>query len=149
MSIHSVQMAVTLMGNAAAGWSLKAYVVCIILTAVALRLLTNRFKRGLRDIPGPTVAKYTRLWKLHSVWKGDHQNAAIDLHRKYGALVRIGPKHVSVSDTDAIQVIYGLNKGFTKVCVDSPKKKYGEYRLTSTRRAFILSSVYHGTRNPK
>ncbi|KAJ5777243.1 pisatin demethylase [Penicillium odoratum] len=125
------------MGNAAAGYSLKAYVVCIILAAVALRLLTNRFKRGLRDIPGPTVAKYTRLWKLHSVWKGDHQNAAVDLHRKYGALVRIGPKHVSVSDPDAIQVIYGLNKGFTKTgfypiqCISWKKKP--QMNLFSTR----------------
>jgi hypothetical protein len=49
------------------------------------------------------------------VWKGDHHNTAIDLHRKYGPLVRIGPKHISVGDSSAIPIIYGLNKGFTKV----------------------------------
>lgn len=111
-----------MVGNTAAGYSWKTYVVCILLAAVALHLLRNRFKRGLRDIPGPTAAKYTRLWKLHSVWKGDHHNTAIDLHRKYGSLVRIGPKHVSVGDPDAIPVIYGLNKGFTKVRASSGKK---------------------------
>lgn len=115
-------MAVTVMGNTAVGHPWKTYVVCIFLAAVALHLLKNRFKRGLRDIPGPTAAKYTRLWKLHSVWKGDHHNTAIDLHRKHGSLVRIGPKHVSVGDPDAIPVIYGLNKGFTKVRVGSWKK---------------------------
>lgn len=98
---------------------LKIYAVCIILAAFILRLLSNRYKRGLQDIPGPTVAKYTRLWKLYNVWKGDHQNTAIDLHRKHGSLVRIGPKHVSVGDPSAIPVIYGLNKGFTKVRVCS------------------------------
>ncbi|KAJ5946669.1 hypothetical protein N7454_003508 [Penicillium verhagenii] len=90
------------------------YAACVVLVAFALRLLTNRYKSGLSDIPGPTLAKYSRLWKLHSVWKGDHQHAAIDLHREHGALVRIGPNHVSVSDPSAISVIYGLNKGFTK-----------------------------------
>lgn len=87
----------------------------LILTFIAIRLLSNRYKHGLRDIPGPFVAKYSRLWKLYSVWKGNHQDIAIDLHHKYGSLVRIGPKHISVGHPDAIPVIYGLNKGFTKV----------------------------------
>jgi len=141
-------MAVTLMEKAAVGYSFKTYIVCVVLAAVALHLLTNRFRRGLGDIPGPTLAKWTKLWRVHNVWKGDHQTTAIDLHRKHGKLVRIGPNHVSVNDPDAIQVIYGLNKGFTKVRVDLSRKVLG-YRLTSTRRAFILSSVYHGRRNPK
>jgi hypothetical protein len=87
----------------------------LILASIAIRLLSNRYKHGLRDIPGPFVAKYSRLWKLHSVWKGNHQDVAIDLHRRYGPLVRIGPKHISVGDPEAIPVIYGLNNGFTKV----------------------------------
>ncbi|KGO49055.1 Cytochrome P450, E-class, group I [Penicillium expansum] len=96
---------------------MKTYVVFFVLIAFVLRLLTNRFKRGLRDIPGPTIAKWTRLWKLHSVWKGDHHTTAIDLHRKHGYLVRIGPNHVSVSDPTAVPIIYGLNKGFTKTAL--------------------------------
>lgn len=105
------------MEEAAISYSLKTYVVGIILTAFALRLLMNRYKHGLQDIPGPRIAKYTGLWKLHNVWKGDHHNTAIDLHQKHGNLVRIGPRHVSVGDPSAIPVIYGLNKGFTKVCI--------------------------------
>lgn len=89
--------------------------ILVILAIVTIRLITNRYKRGLRDIPGPLLAKYTRLWKLHSVWKGDHHHTAIDLHKRYGALVRIGPNHISVGDPNAIPIIYGLNKGFTKV----------------------------------
>lgn len=92
-----------------------AYVCYGVLAVVAVRLLANRFKSGLRSIPGPSLAKFTRLWKLHSVWKGDHHVTAIELHRKYGPLVRIGPKHISVGDADAIPIIYGLNSGFTKV----------------------------------
>lgn len=36
------------------------------------------------------------------------------LHHKYGPLVRVGPNHVSVSDPEAVKVIYGINTGFTK-----------------------------------
>lgn len=103
------------MGLIAIYYSLKPYIALIFLGLVVLRLATNRLKAGVRDIPGPAAAKFSRLWKLHSVWKGDHHNTAIDLHRKYGPLVRIGPRHVSVGDPSAIPVIYGLNSGFTKV----------------------------------
>ncbi|KAL4871072.1 cytochrome P450 [Aspergillus spectabilis] len=41
--------------------------------------------------------------------------AFLDLHRRLGPLVRIRPRHVSVGDPMAIPVIYGLNKGFTKI----------------------------------
>jgi hypothetical protein len=49
------------------------------------------------------------------VWKGDNHHTEINLHRQYGPLVRIGPRHISVSDPKAIPIIYGINKGFTKV----------------------------------
>ncbi|KAJ5348201.1 Cytochrome P450 E-class group I [Penicillium brevicompactum] len=97
-----------------AKYSLSTYAVYMLLGAIILRLLTNRYKRVLRDIPGPVLARYSRLWKLYSVWKGDHHHVEIDLHRKHGSLVRIGPNHISVSDPSAIPLIYGLNKGFTK-----------------------------------
>ncbi|KAJ6004050.1 hypothetical protein N7522_005695 [Penicillium canescens] len=119
--------------------SLKLYSAYVILAVLLLRLLTNRYKRGLRDIPGPTLAKYSRLWKLHSVWKGDHHLTDIDLHRKHGPLVRIGPNHISVGDPNAIPIIYGLNKGFTK-SISWNKKP--QMNLFSTR-----DEIYH--RNQK
>ncbi|GIJ87091.1 hypothetical protein Asppvi_005994 [Aspergillus pseudoviridinutans] len=117
--------------------SFKAYAAYLVIAVVVLRLITNRFCRGLAGIPGPAIAKWTRLWKLHSVWKGDHHNTAIDLHRKHGPLVRIGPKHISVGDPSAIPIIYGLNKGFTKTgfypiqCISWNKKP--QMNLFSTR----------------
>ncbi|RHZ65482.1 cytochrome P450 [Aspergillus thermomutatus] len=117
--------------------SLKAYAAYLVIAVLVLRLITNRFRRGLAGIPGPAIAKWTRLWKLHSVWKGDHHNTAIDLHRKHGPLVRIGPKHISVGDPNAIPIIYGLNKGFTKTgfypiqCISWNKKP--QMNLFSTR----------------
>ncbi|CAK7240637.1 MAG: hypothetical protein STHCBS139747_002083 [Sporothrix thermara] len=38
----------------------------------------------------------------------------IDLHEKYGNIVRLGPRSVSVADPDAAKIIYALNAGFVK-----------------------------------
>ncbi|KAL6232759.1 hypothetical protein BDW75DRAFT_242661 [Aspergillus navahoensis] len=108
-----------------------------ILALLILRLLWRRFGSSLRGIPGPVLAKCTRLWKLHSAWEGDHHLTEINLHRQHGPLVRIGPRHVSVADPKAIPVIYGLNKGFTKTgfypiqCISWNKRP--QMNLFSTR----------------
>ncbi|KAE8381687.1 cytochrome P450 [Aspergillus bertholletiae] len=89
-----------------------AHIVGLIAVLVVIRLITNKLR--LSGIPGPVLAGYTGLWKLYNVLAGDRQYTEINLHRKYGPLVRIGPRHISVSDPKAISVIYGVNKGFTK-----------------------------------
>lgn len=78
-----------------------------------------RFRPGLRNIPGPVVASLTNWWRLYDVLQGSHQQTLIDLHRKYASdLVRIGPNAVSVADPEAVKIIYGLNKGFTKASLE-------------------------------
>src|SRR3954453_23572090 len=94
---------------------LKTYFIPVLFGVVVIHLLYNKFRPGLRGIPGPVLAAYTRLWRLYDVWKGDAHHTAINLHRKYGPLVRIGPNHVSVSDPKEISNIYGLKTGYTKV----------------------------------
>lgn len=94
---------------------LKTNVPLLLLVVILANLLYNRFRPGLRHIPGPELAKYTRLWRLYNVFKGNAHITAIGLHRKHGSLVRIGPNHVSVGDPKEIQKIYGLKTGFTKV----------------------------------
>ncbi|KAB8230873.1 cytochrome P450 [Aspergillus alliaceus] len=93
-------------------FDIKIATLLLITGLILVRLITNRFR--LSGIPGPSLAAYTRLWKLYDVWKGDNHHTEINLHRKYGPLVRIGPRHISVSDPKAIPIIYGFNKGFNK-----------------------------------
>ncbi|KAI8962619.1 cytochrome P450 [Daldinia sp. FL1419] len=81
---------------------------------IVLRLLWNKSRKDLRDIPGPTFAAYTGFWRWFDVRTGQSHKHAIKLHRQYGPLVRIGPKHVSVSDPCEINHIYGLKSKYTK-----------------------------------
>lgn len=80
-------------------------------------LCYNKYRSGLSSIPGPTLAAYTKLWRLHNVWKGSAHLDAIALHKKHGNLVRIAPNHVSVADPKWIPVFYGSKEDYTKVGV--------------------------------
>lgn len=83
---------------------------------VILKLIQNKLRAGLLSLPGPTIAAYTNSWRVYSVWKGNAHLDAIELHKKYGKLVRVGPNHVSISDPEYIPTIYGMKEDFTKVC---------------------------------
>ncbi|KAI1801715.1 cytochrome P450 [Daldinia bambusicola] len=89
-------------------------IASLLVIGIASRLLYNRFRKDLRDIPGPTAAAYTGLWRLLDVRGGQAHKTHIKLHRKHGSLVRIGPNHVSVSDPREINHIYGPKSQYTK-----------------------------------
>ncbi|KFZ14545.1 hypothetical protein V501_03179 [Pseudogymnoascus sp. VKM F-4519 (FW-2642)] len=107
-----------------------------ILAILILRSLLRDITSPLRDIPGPFLARYTRLWKLREIYKGAFQETNIELHRKHGdysflkldssgqcklladrdpgPIVRIAPNEYSIDDPDAVKVIYGLGSQFIK-----------------------------------
>ncbi|KLP13261.1 pisatin demethylase cytochrome P450 [Fusarium fujikuroi] len=86
-----------------------------LLTGLALfQLIRLTFRAGLRHIPGPWLARYTTLYRLSLVYKGDSPRQYQLLHEKYGPIVRTGPNHVSTSDPAMIPVVYGIGKNFQK-----------------------------------
>lgn len=113
------------------------YTFLLILVTFIVRSIYNKLQSGLRDIPGPAAAAYTKFWRLYDVWKGTSHLTAIELHRKHGPLLRIGPNIVSVSDPDFIPIIYSIKEDYTKTgfypiqCISW--KKQPEMNLFSTR----------------
>jgi hypothetical protein len=73
------------------------------------------FTPGLRDIPGPYLARVTRLWNLANVASGRLHEKTITAHKTYGPIVRTGPWHISISDPEMIPIIYGVHTKFIKV----------------------------------
>lgn len=69
-----------------------------------------------RSIPGPFLARFTRLWYFIQIYKGDFERRNISLHEEFGPVVRVAPDEYSVNDVEAARTIYGLGKGFVKVC---------------------------------
>lgn len=100
---------------------LFAHPLFILSAVVAFYLCYNKFQRGLSSVPGPTLAAYTKLWRLHNVWRGSAHLDAIALHKKHGNLVRIAPNHVSVADPKYIPIFYGSKENYTKVTTSRSK----------------------------
>jgi len=82
-----------------------------------LRLFLSCLKSTLsplRSVPGPIWARFTRLWFFRSIQIGSFHHKNIELHRKYGPIVRIAPDHYSLNDPSAIKIIYGINSKWAK-----------------------------------
>lgn len=77
-------------------------------------LLPYLQKWRLHDIPAPGLAAFTNLWLLLQARQGKRFLSVDAAHKKYGKLVRIAPKHISIADDAAVPLIYGHGNGFLK-----------------------------------
>lgn len=89
----------------------------------------------LRHIPGPLIARFTRLWYVWQIYKGRVHYTNIDLHKKYGPIVRLAPKFYSIDDVEAAKTVYGNGTRFVKVKATNMK----------ARSKADLYSSHHGT----
>ena len=80
-----------------------------------LSLLRTRYSRGLNKFNGPFLASFTNLWKLWYALKGSQKQMYVDIHEKYGDIVRLGPNELSFADPRAIRDIYGPSGSSQKV----------------------------------
>lgn len=89
-----------------------SYIIFPVLTITYF--VSNKYRYGLNKYPGPWLAAYTDWWRFFDNVGQKSEKTFIDLHRKYGDIVRIGPNVLSFADPRALKTIYGLNKGFVK-----------------------------------
>ncbi|KAM0241478.1 hypothetical protein ACHAP5_007517 [Fusarium lateritium] len=80
------------------------------ITYKALSILYNVLFSPLKNVPGPILARFTDLWYVNRVRKGQFERDNIALHRKYGPIVRYGPNRYSFNHPEAAQIIYGVGK---------------------------------------
>ena len=86
----------------------------LILLSVLSVLYLRAFGRPLAQIPGPLVARFSRLWMIKHSWQGDMHRSMISLHSKYRKLVSTGPNEGSVNDLSALKKIYAAGTNFSK-----------------------------------
>ncbi|KAG8990574.1 hypothetical protein FRB90_001704, partial [Tulasnella sp. 427] len=65
-------------------------------------------------IPGPFLAQVSDFWLVQQAASGKRSESVHEEHKKYGSFVRIAPNHISISDPDALQVIYAHGNGTLK-----------------------------------
>ena len=96
-------------------WQAVLGVVCI------AYLARTYFYHGLNRYPGPWLAKFTNAWRVYDVSRNHHQHTLIELHKKYGPVVRTGPNVVDIADPELIPAIYGVRTHHTKVSISRTK----------------------------
>lgn len=95
--------------------SLLLYLVIPLGILVLVSTIQTAFKSGLRNLPGPFLARFSGLYRLSMVYRGQSPVEYRRIHQKYGQIVRVGPNHVSISDPAAISQIYGIGSNYLKV----------------------------------
>ena len=72
------------------------------------------FFHPLRSVPGPFLARFSKLWLVWHVRKGKSHIQFPELHAQFGPIVRIAPNQVLVCEEDAVKTVYGAGTSFTK-----------------------------------
>ncbi|KAI0141601.1 cytochrome P450 [Xylariaceae sp. FL1272] len=93
---------------------ISRYWAVLVPSLIILRMVYRRYASPLRSIPGPFAASFTRLWKLRSTLTENTQWEHVELHKKYGPVVRIGPNEVSFSSPQVARNILSAGKRFYK-----------------------------------
>ncbi|KAF2131728.1 pisatin demethylase [Dothidotthia symphoricarpi CBS 119687] len=68
----------------------------------------------LRRVPGPFLARFTRLWEATLLRSQDYALSNIALHKKYGPIVRLAPNRYSINDAEAIKIVLGHRDAMAK-----------------------------------
>ncbi|KAH8880311.1 cytochrome P450 [Thozetella sp. PMI_491] len=92
----------------------KTYWAVLLLGSLVARAAYKRYASPLRKYPGPFAASFTRLWKVVSTASGNTHLHHIDIHRKYGPIVRIAPNEISISSPEAARLLLSAGKRFFK-----------------------------------
>ncbi|KAH9835376.1 cytochrome P450 [Rhodofomes roseus] len=99
-----------LSGLPIAAWA--GVVVAAVLLVHFVPFIADPF--GVRSYPGPFLAKISDAWLGWVAAQGHRSEVVHELHQKHGKFVRIAPNHVSISDPDALQVVYAHGNGTLK-----------------------------------
>jgi len=93
---------------------IKIHPYATVLIIILADVILTKYRKGLRNVPGPFIASFSNFWKLRAVWNQNMHIENMRVHEDYGPIVRIGPNHVSVSDPQSLRTIYGVQNVFPK-----------------------------------
>ncbi|KAL4868568.1 hypothetical protein BDV12DRAFT_95991 [Aspergillus spectabilis] len=81
----------------------------IFVAIVVFGAAKRKYLTPIRDIPGPFLASFSRLWQVYQLWRGHTEEEVIKLHKRHGHFVHIHDNEVSVSHPDAVKQLLHTN----------------------------------------
>jgi hypothetical protein len=108
-------------------------VILAVLSYTVYTLIQNRYGNGLTAYPGPFFASLTNWWRLRDAYiNGNERPTYVQLHKKYGDVVRIAPRTLSFASPKAIADIYDPKNNMAKVLIDGTFAILTVEKLTSS-----------------
>ncbi|SPO00330.1 related to cytochrome P450 CYP3/CYP5/CYP6/CYP9 subfamilies [Cephalotrichum gorgonifer] len=92
------------------GWLIPLGLLVVVLP-LPCYFLYNIFLHPLRSYAGPWYTKASLIWYLYHSFVGDYHIATLELHLKYGPVVRVAPNELAYTDPQAWKDIYGHRSG--------------------------------------
>ncbi|KAK1218250.1 hypothetical protein PQX77_014623 [Marasmius sp. AFHP31] len=105
--------------------------LCLVyLTAITIQAIHRVFLHSLRKFPGPWVAAATHYYRAYYdiVKGGAWTEHMVELHERYGPVVRVSPSELHFSDPKAFDDIHVVPK---------PLKDHHFYRALATQDAIV------------
>ena len=95
--------------------------------------LYNIFLHPLRTVPGPFLAKVSKVWSRYGNLKGRKSHRIHEAHRRYGTVVRVAPNELSFADPAAVRDIYSSEVFLKEESFYQAKRVFHEEMLMSFR----------------
>jgi benzoate 4-monooxygenase len=73
---------------------------------LVLYVVYQRFFHPLSGYPGPIIPSLTNLWKSYHIYNLVLHEKLVELHIRYGPVVRVGPNDLHFWSAEAIAPIY-------------------------------------------
>ncbi|KUI69973.1 Pisatin demethylase [Cytospora mali] len=89
-------------------------IVCIIFHFGLWARLAWRLKPSISPVPGPRLARWSRLWIAKALASGRSHEIWTEVNAKFGPVARIGPNHVITDDPDIIRRILTVRSGYVR-----------------------------------
>ncbi|RKK19507.1 Pisatin demethylase [Fusarium oxysporum f. sp. cepae] len=96
------------------GWPLLQFVPVAFVAYNLLWLIYTSFFSSLRKIPGPFLARISRVWEMRKTATGNIHEIIVDLHKCHGLIVRIGPNRYDFDTMEAAKIIYRIGSTLPK-----------------------------------
>ncbi|EPE24579.1 Cytochrome P450 [Glarea lozoyensis ATCC 20868] len=91
-----------------------ALAITLCLATIICFVVFTRELTPLRNVPGPFLASLSNIWLFRQTKTFQRPLIDMELHKRYGPIVRIGPKEVMVSSPSSLKTIYGAGSAFKK-----------------------------------
>jgi len=96
-------------------WSARTLLfVAVFLVFFIGYIVYQRYFHPLARFPGPFLGSVTNFLKVYHLYTGNMPQIMLDLHQKYGPVVRIGPNDLDFIEADAVAPIFKSGRHMPK-----------------------------------